>query len=244
MKKALLLLPVLLLMMSFASCGGPSGEAAPEVIIFTDNVLEEKIREAMDRPEGDITVAEAEAVISLDLSNESFDDMNLKNGGIKDISDLKYFTGLEDLNLSYNDFHDLSPLAQLTSLKSLGFTGVSAEDLSVLRDLTNMTCMIFDWTCNGEEGVRQKGDISLDFLSDMKNLEIFSACGGGIKDITALGDLTKIWSLFLDDNSISDITVLSNLTDLRELKISNNLITDFSPLKDIYPNLEFVDIEM
>jgi Leucine-rich repeat (LRR) protein len=112
----------------------------------------------------------------------------------------------------------------------------------VLKGLTNMTCLIFDWTWN--EGSRQNGDISLDFMSDMKDLEIFSACGGGIKDITALGGLTKIWSLYLDDNSITDISVLANLTNLKELKLSKNPISDFSPLKDIYPKLEFSDFEM
>jgi len=78
----------------------------------------------------------------------------------------------------------------------------------------------------------------------MKNMEIFSACGGGIKDITALGGLTKIWSLYLDDNAITDISVLANLTNLKELKLSKNPINDFSPLKDIYPKLEFSDFEL
>jgi Leucine-rich repeat (LRR) protein len=214
----------------------------PAVVVFTDAALEAKVREAMGKPEGDITVAEAGAVVKLDLSNESFDDMNSQNGGIRDISDLKNFTGLEDLNLSYNDISDFTPIAELTSIKSLGFTGIRPNDLSVLKGLTNMTCLIFDWTWN--EGSRQNGDISLDFMSDMKDLEIFSACGGGIKDITALGGLTKIWSLYLDDNSITDISVLANLTNLKELKLSKNPISDFSPLKDIYPKLEFSDFEM
>jgi Leucine-rich repeat (LRR) protein len=75
-------------------------------------------------------------------------------------------------------------------------------------------------------------------------MEIFSACGGGIKDITALGGLTKIWSLYLDDNAITDIGALANLTNLKELKLSKNPIGDYSPLKDIYPKLEFSDFEM
>jgi len=127
-------------------------------------------------------------VTKLDLSNKDFDDMNSQNGGIKDISDLKYFTGLEDLNLSFNNITDLSPLAGLTSIKSLGFTGIRPDDFSVLKGLTNMTCLIFDWTCNDSEW--HNGDVSLNFMSDMKDLEIFSAIGGGIKDISALGGLT------------------------------------------------------
>jgi hypothetical protein len=109
--------------------------------------------------------------VKLDLSNESFDDMNSQNGGIRDISDLKHFTGLEDLNLSYNDISDFTPIAELTSIKSLGFTGIRPNDLSVLKGLTNMTCLIFDWTWN--EGSRQDGDVSLDFMSDMRIWRFF-----------------------------------------------------------------------
>lgn len=267
MKKipSVLLVPVLLLTLGLAACGAPAAtetpppevseestsvetpeptaESTPEpVVVFTDAALEAKVREEMGRPEGDITVAEAGAVVKLDLSNESFDDMNSKNGGIHSIGDLRYFTNLEDLNLSYNDIHDLSPLSELTSLKSLGFTGILPDDLSVLKGLTNLVFLGFDWTCNEDE--RQNGTLSLDFMADMKNLEIFSCMGNGVQDISALGGLTKIWSLYLDDNAITDISALANLTNLKELKLSDNPIEDYSPLKDIYPKLDFADFEM
>ncbi|MEL7609637.1 MAG: leucine-rich repeat domain-containing protein [Bacillota bacterium] len=264
MKKTPFVLLALLLALGLAACGAPAstGTPSPEVsesipvetpepteepttepvVVFTDAALEAKVREAMSKPDGDITVAEAEAVVKLDLSNESFDDMNSQNGGIRDISDLKYFTGLEDLNLSFNDISDLAPLAELKSIKSLGFTGVRPKDLSVLKGLTNLVFLGFDWTCDEDE--RQNGTLSLDFMSDMKDLEIFSCMGNGVQDISALGGLTKIWSLFLDDNAITDISVLANLTNLKELKLSKNPIEDYSPLKDIYPKLEFSDFEM
>lgn len=261
MKKTGILLVVVLLFLSLCACAAPAeqqtpaapadeaatsaptAEPTPEpVVIFTDAALEARVREAMGKPEGDITVSEAAAVKKLDLSNTSFDDMNSKSGGIHDISDLKYFTGLEDLNLSFNDLHDLSPLAELTSLTSLGFTGIKADDLTVLKGLTNLVFLGFDWTCQEDE--RQSGTLSLDFMADMKNLEIFSCMGNGVQDISALAGLTKIWSLFLDENAITDVTPIASLTNLRELKLGKNPITDYSPLKDIYPNLEFADFEM
>ena len=55
------------------------------IIEFSDKILEAAIRKAMNKPEGSITVVEAAAVTSLNLGNESFDDMNSKDGGIKDI---------------------------------------------------------------------------------------------------------------------------------------------------------------
>ncbi len=268
MKKVLWLMMVLLLALLAVACGAPAAKQAdkpadepaaqtkpvdaqaaetepanePKIIVFTDAALEAKVREEMGKHEGGITLAEVEAVTKLDLSNESFDDMNSQNGGIRDISDLEYFTGLEELNLSYNDIGDFTPISELTSITFLGFNGVRPKDLSVLKDLTNMTCLIFDWTC--DESQWRDGNVSLDFMADMKDLEIFSAIGGGIKDITALGGLTKIWSLYLDNNAITDISALANLTKLKELKLSNNPIGDYSPLKDIYPTLEFSDFEM
>ena len=232
-------IPIILIILCFMSCVSSWADYQP-VVVFTDAALEAKLREAMSNPEGDITVAEAAAVVKLDLSNESFDDMTRQNGGIRNISDLRYFTSLEDLNLSYNDLHDLSPLAELTSLKYLGFTGIRPDDFSVLKGLTNLVFLGFDWTCN--EGSRQDGNLSLDFMADMKNLEIFSCKGNGVKDITALGGFTKIWSLFLDDNAITDISALANLTNLKELKLNKNPISDYSPLKDIYPKLEWSDL--
>jgi len=174
MRKVLLMIMVFSFTLMAVACGAPAAKQAdkpadepaaqtkpvdakdtepepanePKIIVFTDAALEAKVRKAMSKPEGDITLAEVEAVTKLDLSNESFDDMNSHNGGIRDISDLEYFTGLKDLNLSYNDISDFSPLAELKSIETLGFTGIRPKDLSVLQGLTNMTCLIFDWTWN------------------------------------------------------------------------------------------------
>lgn len=255
MKKGLGIVLVIIMAIGLAACGAPASTGTPSqevsestpvetpepIVVFTDAALEAEVREAMGKPEGDITVAEAEDVVKLDLSNESFDDMNKKDGGIRDISDLKYFTGLKELNLSYNDISDFAPLAELKPIEVLGFTGVRPKDLSVLKGLTNMTCMIFDWTYAPDQG--HNGYESLDFMSDMKDLKIFSAKGSGIKDITALGGLIKLWSLYLAENQITDISPLANLTSLRELELSKNPIEDFSPIKDIYPTLA-CDFEM
>lgn len=208
-----------------------------KIVEFNDEVLEAKIRLAMNKPEGDITMEEAAAVTSLDLSNESFDDMNRLNGGIRNIGALKYFINLKDLNLSFNNIEDFSPLAGLTKLEGLGFAGVSVKDLSPLKGLINMKFLGFNWNSNN-------GYENLDFMSDMKDLEAIDAKGAGIKDISALANLPKLWSVFLTDNQITDVSPLAKLTNLKELLLENNPITDYSPLKDIYDKLEAKDFEM
>jgi len=230
---------------TFTNNGKISGLGANEesnAIEFNDEILELKIRKAMNKPDGEITKEEAAAVTSLDLSNESFDDKNTMKGGIRNIGALQYFVRLKELNLSFNDIEDFSPLAGLTKLESLGFTGVPVKDLSPLKGLTNMTSLIFDW--NNVSDQERIGYENLDFMSDMKNLEIFSAKGSGIKDITVLGNLPKLWSVFLENNQITDVSPLAKLTNLRELLLSNNPITDYSPLKDIYGQLEGKDFEL
>lgn len=227
-----------------ASSSAPFSEAPapPPAIVFSDAQLEEKIREAIAKPEGDITEADAAAVKVLDLSNQSFDDMNSKDGGVRDISALRYFTGLTELNLSFNDITDLSPLAGLTKLESLGLTGVHVGDLSPLKTLTGLKILIFDFIYAPDQG--HNGCPDLDFMAGMKDLEIFSAHNAGIEDITALGNLTELWSVFIDGNNITDITPLANLKNLKELLLAGNPIKDFSPIRDIYPQLEGKDFEI
>lgn len=252
MKKVFCSIVIFTLILITTACTAPNAKkteptvtsavAKSETLVFNDSALEEKVRKAMNKLTGDITTEEAKAVLKLDLSNASFDDMNSKNGGIKDISSLQYFTGLEELNLSFNEISDFAPLAEIKSLKTLGFTGVRPKDLSVLKGLTNMVCLIFDWGYAPDQG--HNGYENLDFITNMKNLEIFEAKGAGIKNIAALSTLTKLWSVFLEGNQITDISPLANLKNLKELLLSGNPIKDYSPVKDIYPNLEAKDFEL
>jgi Leucine-rich repeat (LRR) protein len=210
-------------------------EVQSDPIAFTDEAFEAKVRNAMSRPEGVITKAEAAAITSLDLSNENFEK---KDVIIRDISDIQYFTALEDLNLSFNEISDLTPLAEIKSLKTLSFSGISANDLSPLKGLTNMVSIVFCWNYNESQGF---GFDNLDALSDMKNLEHIDAKNAGIKDISALANLPKIWDVQLCDNQITDITPLGNLSNLKIVLLLNNPIKDFSPLKTVYDNLDGKD---
>ena len=78
----------------------------------------------------------------------------------------------------------------------------------------------------------------------MKNLEHIDAKNAGIKDISGIANLSKLWDIQLCDNQISDITPLANLKELKILLLYNNPVTDFSLLKDIYDNLDDKDFEI
>lgn len=243
MKKLITVLLTFVLLLQLSACSGKpqSSDSSqidePVIIKFTDMYLEEGIRAAMNKLTGDITVSDAEMVTVLDLSNKDWDAMNAKNGGIKDICDLKYFTNLTELHLDLNDIQDLSPLSTLTQLSTLTFNGVRAKDLSPLKSLTNMVTLGFSWSYAPDQG--HYGYENIDFMADMKKLEVFEARNAGIKDITVLGELPKLWSVFISENQIKDVSPLAKL-DLKEFSLANNPITDYSsiiPLREVFPNL-------
>jgi len=243
MKKLITVLLTFVLLLQLSACTGKpqSSDSSqidePVIINFTDLYLEEGIRAAMNKSTGDITVSDAEMVTVLDLSNKDWDTMNAKNGGIKDISDLKYFTNLTELHLDLNDIQDFSPLSTLTQLSTLTFNGVRAKDLSPLKSLTNMVTLGFSWSYAPDQG--HYGYENIDFMADMKKLEVFEARNAGIKDIAVLGELPKLWSVFISDNLITDVSPLAKL-DLKEFSLANNPITDYrsiTPIREVFPNL-------
>lgn len=224
---------------STADSGQNSAVVTDEAIWFADPVLEKKVRAAMNKPEGDITIAQAQAVIQLDIGNESFEKMD---DVITDISGLQYFTGLEELNISFNEVSDLSPLAGLTNLKTLVFNGTKVRDISPLKDLTNLQCLIFCWI---NENYGMPGGIdNLDALGNMKNLEMLDAKNTGINDVSGLSNLPKLWEVQLNQNQINDVSPFATLPNLKTLLLEDNPVTDYSPLKDVYNTLEGKDFKM
>lgn len=262
MKKYLYIALTVMLLISMTACvNGPSqspaqtetsppSTSAPAVstqtptsaIVFNDNQLEGKIRDTMGKPEGDITQEEAAAVAALNLSNDSFDHMNTKDGGIKDIRALQYFTGLTELGLAFNNVSDLTPLSGLTKLETLDISGTQVEDLSPLKDMKSIKCLVFCWL-HADDGT-PKGIGSLDALAGFQNLEMLDAKNAGITDVSALADLPKLWEVQLNDNEITDVTPLAHVKNLKLLLLAGNPIADYSPLGDIYPQLEGKDFEI
>ncbi len=210
------------------------------VIVFDDDALEASIRAAIGKPEGDITVADAEQVTELELSQMGVDK---DQPYIHNLTALQYFTNLTYLGLGYavqnaNDPLlpvDITPLAGLTRLESLQMGGLVIDDLSALSGLQNlMSLTVF----NGEQ------PLDLTPLAKLTNLEALTLRNNQIVDISALSGLSMLRYLDLEGNQISDVTPLAELTALNRLFLSGNPISDYSALAAVRAHLEEWDFNM
>ena len=215
--------------------------AAPMPIDFKDAVLEQKIRLALNIPDGDITLAQTESVTKLFIGNEwqevipdeikvrnsnalkyfpNVTKLDIHNNGIEEIDSLRIMRNLSYLDASNNPIRDLRPLLYCPNLKylNLGGSQCSSDQLFPLASLTKLE--------------------SLD-LSSIANLH---------DDVDAIAGLTNLKALYLQNLPI-DFTSLAGLTNLTTLYLAgpmgDGLYTpDYSPLKDMYPNLTDKNFEM
>ena len=210
------------------------------VIVFDDDALEAYIRAAIGKHEGDITVADAEQVTELELSQMG---VEKDQPYIHNLSALQYFKNLTYLGLGYavqnaNDPLlpiDITPLAGLTRLESLQIGGLVIDDLSALSGMQNlMSLTVF----NGEQ------PLDLTPLAKLTNLEALTLRNNQIVDISALSGLSKLRYLDLEGNQISDATPLAGLTGLNRLFLSGNPISDYSALAAVRADLEEWDFEV
>lgn len=218
-----------------------------EFVVFYDPVLEERVREKMHRPDGDITFAEANKVTRLDLSCS--DPGVPEEEKIKDISALAHFKNLSSLSLDWNNISDITPLAGLKNLHTLFLSGNgNIADFSPLQGLTNMKdimlvgCPITNnniQVCGHMTDLEslwvestQLNDISI--VSNFPNLNKLVLKNCRIRDISPVAGLTNLRMLTLEKNPVIDLTPLAKLKNLEVLYLWGNWgISDFSPLAEL-----------
>jgi Leucine-rich repeat (LRR) protein len=209
--------------------------AEADLVVFNDRVLEERVRAAMNKPEGDISVTEAEAVKVLDLANKD----NKPDETIVDISALASFKNLKNLTISLNNIKDLSPLVGMNLEVFYSMNG--NQDITDLSPLAGSTAML-DLTILGNKNIN---DSNIGFIEGMTNIKMLWIQGASqLSDISAVSNFSQLWRLILINCNISDISPAAGLTNLKELNLEGNPIKDYSPLKDIYPNLEKKDFKL
>jgi len=214
-----------------AATAEPEAAEAADVVVFADPVLEARIREAMDKPDGDITVAEAEAVTELELDTDFSPDEPEEGTVIKDLSGIEYFINLETLSLQFHAVTDITPLAGLTNLHSLGLGGNPVADITPLSGLTELWSLTL-FNCQAED---------YSPLANLVNLGTLLLEYSTITDLTPISGLTNLGWLSLTGTQVSDVSPIANLSDLGRLDLADCPITDYSPLLSIYANLKEKD---
>ncbi len=111
-----------------------TGAVCAQTVNIPDPNLESAIRDALEKPEGDITVADMESLTELWAGNK----------GIEDLAGLEYATNLTNLDLNNNEISDISSLSSLTNLIELHLVDNDISDISPLSGLTKIDFLNLD----------------------------------------------------------------------------------------------------
>jgi hypothetical protein len=169
------------------------------VVHLNNNTLENKVREILDKPEGDIFKEDLLMFANLDISflkslsgMEYFTnlrELDSSNGEIKNLKPLSGLSKLEVLWLGYNKIQDITPLKNLGELKKLYIFGNKIKDISPLRNLKKLETLDLD-----------------------KNQFV-------IKDLSPLLELPNLKKLSVADCNIMDDTTIKKLKE-KGVKVS------------------------
>lgn len=194
-----------------------------DTITLKNSLIEDAVREELDKPKGSLTEWEVSKIKKLDLS-----EMDLT-----DISDLKHFTGLEVLNLENNDLQYIGSLRYLKNLKELNLNSNSISNLEPLSELTKLKKL--------KLGSNTFSDISpLTYLTGLEELEL-SYLYDNIKDFSPISFMSKLKKLQIRFTYVPDINFLKKCSQLTELTLFNAGISNLAPLKEL-TNLVKLDI--
>ncbi|HWT75100.1 MAG TPA: leucine-rich repeat domain-containing protein, partial [Mobilitalea sp.] len=125
----ILVITVIAAITTITSIYGSTILSSNEKIIFNNKKFEERVRGVLLKPTGDIYAKEVEKINVLGLNS----------CGLNDLSQLKWFKGLENLDLRSNPITDVSVLRNLKNLKMLDIESTNVSDISGLRYLQNLT---------------------------------------------------------------------------------------------------------
>jgi Leucine-rich repeat (LRR) protein len=229
------------------------------VTYFADPNLEAAIREAIDKPYGDIYKTDLESLEALNASGMEIRDLTgiedcinlmilvLEYNEIADITPLTYLTKLYSLNLSDNEIEDLIPLAGLMNLTNLYLGGnkLTESNLKYLENLINLTYLSLDYNnisdIDSLIGLKKLINLNLNNnnisditpLKELTNLSTLYLCNNSIQNIDSLAALNNLSVLYLYDNSISSIGALTYLANLTKLALDYNNVYDISPLSGL-----------
>lgn len=168
------------------------------IVTFKDNKLEQAVRDAINKPTGDIYKSDAAKITELQYAADAPDCIQGESG-IGDLSGIENLENLEVLDLGCNHISDITPLKGLTKLKDLELYRNQISDISALKGLINLQDLnLYMNSVSDTSGL--KGLTKLESIDLQRNQ---------VSDISGLKGLTNLKVLSLSGNQISDTDVQS-----------------------------------
>lgn len=152
--------------------------------LIRDLNLERAIRNAIDKPTGDLKKDDLRSLRKLSSSNEP----------IRSLEGLQYCVGLEELNLNDCDLRDIRPLGLLANLRKVYLEDNWIDDFNPLSKCQNLTHLSIART--------PVADIS--WVSELAKLQEFYADHTGIEDVAPLYELPDLHYTSLMGNPLSE----------------------------------------
>ena len=206
-----------------------------EPIMFVDAVIEQAIRNEIQKPLGEIHPSDVVTLTSLMLRSSgvrTLDDLShcrdlevlwLSGNEISNIDALSSLPNLRELDLSYNPIASFQALVSLKNLRILVLPGTGFADPSTLEGLESLQMLVL-----GENSIRD-----LKGLESLSALEWLALNDNEIEDLSPLRELVQLESLDLAGNRITNLDSLQQLHALTELNLSDNLVVDLAPLESL-----------
>ncbi len=206
-----------------------------ETVNIPDINLEAAIRQAINKPTGDIQKSDLYGLTELkafikDIKNTeglqyctNLTELYLYSNQITNITPLAGLTKLKKLYLSFNKLTDLSALARLTDLTELDISDNDITNINALAGLTGLTLLNIS-----------HNDVSrIDALEGLINMTSLNFSYNDVSDISPVAKLTDLTSLLLSFNDANHISVVEGLTKLTSLDIGYNNVSDISAVAEL-----------
>lgn len=181
-----------------------------------------------------------------------------RNGNVKSLSDIAEMPYLETLVVAFQKDLDLSDFKAPASLKRLSLIGNNLTDdsLKAIADAASLEELCLGWNDIKDISALSKltslkslafwgnkvADISP--LKSLKSLEYLDFSSNNVSDISAVSDLESLKELWIYDNTIKSIKPVSELRSLEVLMLAGNPVTDPETVRDIYPRLRKIDVDL
>lgn len=215
----------------------PPEQNAPTEVVFTSPLLEQAIREAVSKTDGEPVYEEDLARVTrlyicgdkvfsdasghYQYTNEhSVGEEVPGSGDIMDISLLEKMPNLHYVVLDYQQIYDLSPLRDL-QLVTLSLCGNPVTDLSALAGQKSLTGLYLSETAV----------FSLEDLEECSSLSSLDCSYTSVASLEPVASL-PIRVLYLKDTAVTDLGALSTMP-LQELYCGNMAVENFVALADI-----------